>query len=172
MIKLICQQCGREFLTRKRSDRIVKFCDSTCYGLSKIGNPTWNKGIPCREETKNKLSEINKGKHSSPKTEFRKGQTSKEKNINWNGGIWTTVAGYKMLLRPKHHRSNCRGYVMEHILVAEKFYRRKLLDNEIVHHINGIKDDNRPENLVIMDAKDHKKMHSFLRERNSSGRFV
>lgn len=41
----------------------------------------------------------------------------------------------------------------------EEYLGRKLADNEIVHHINGNKKDNRIENLQVMDKLEHIKMH-------------
>lgn len=58
-----------------------------------------------------------------------------------------------------HHRANKDGYVYEHIAVAEEAFGRLLKDNEIVHHINGITTDNRPENLRIMSRGKHLNMH-------------
>lgn len=47
----------------------------------------------------------------------------------------------------------------EHILVAEKTIGRRLYADEVVHHINGIKTDNRPENLQVMTNSEHVKLH-------------
>ena len=48
----------------------------------------WNKGIPMTKEMKQKQSLLKKGKTlNTGKTHFKKGQTSKSKNVNWKGGI-------------------------------------------------------------------------------------
>lgn len=52
---------------------------------------------------------------------------------------------------------NKRRY--EHIVVVEKMIGRPLRADECIDHINGIRDDNRPENLRVMKKSDHAKMH-------------
>lgn len=52
-----------------------------------------------------------------------------------------------------------RRWLYEHRVVMESFLGRPLSSNESVHHINGIRNDNRLENLVVMNFQDHEKVH-------------
>lgn len=57
--------------------------------------------------------------------------------------------GYVVLLRKEHPNSNKLGRIREHILIMSEFLKRPLQKKETVHHKNGIKDDNRIENLEL-----------------------
>ena len=70
-------------------------------------------------------------------------------NVNWRGGRTLHKAGYVMIRRPEHPRARASAYVFEHILVMEAELGRFLVDGESVHHLNGVRDDNRPENLEL-----------------------
>ena len=68
------------------------------------------------------------------------------------------INGYEHVYQPKHHRATYSGMVYKHILVAESMLGRKLKPHEVIHHINGKRSDNRPENIMIMfDNVDHLK---------------
>ena len=67
--------------------------------------------------------------------------------------------GYVLLRIPGHHLADVRGYVYEHRLVAEQILRRPLRPGEIPHHRNGIKTDNRPENIEVTPSIAHHRLH-------------
>lgn len=106
----------------------------------KMGRP---KGSTLTEEHKRKIRETLKGEYRG------------EKNSRWNGGRIKNSNGYIFIVKREHPLSSKHGYVLEHRLVMEKKLGRYLTPEETIHHINGIRDDNREENLCLINGKNH-----------------
>lgn len=124
---------------------------------------------------------INKGwfeKGIHPKTEFKKGHKSwnKDKKLHynvWNKGTqqpkgknamhWqggkTKSNGYIYIYKPEHPFTTHHNYVRRSRLIAEKCLKRYLTETEIIHHIgekypmnsSKNKSDDRPENLYLFE---------------------
>ena len=103
------------------------------------------KGKKLSKETKEKISKAKKGKYKII-TEFG-GHKKQRKD------------GYISVYVPNHKRANKDGYIMEHILIMEQHIGRCLKDDEVVHHKNKIRNDNRIENLQLMTFKEHASFH-------------
>ena len=88
---------------------------------------------------------------------------------NFGGYISRTKEGYIRRFVPEHPNANSRGYVSEHRLVVEKHLGFILPKEFVVHHINGIKDDNRIENLAIMAFGAHSALHGKMGRNQPKG---
>ena len=91
------------------------------------------------------------------------------RNPDWKGGRYVEPGkGYVMIRQPDHPRARQNGYVLEHLLVAEQMLGRALLPGEEVHHLNRVRDDNRPENLEVHSShEEHFALHLPLRPRHA-----
>jgi hypothetical protein len=131
------------------------------------------KGFKHTEETKLKIGKWGKGrKHTPEELQKMSEALSGEKNPMygvhkygkeapyWKGGRKITDGGYVLIHKPEHQNCNNHGYVMEHRLIIEEVLNRYLTKEEIVHHINGIHDDNRIDNLMLFkNISEHIKHH-------------
>ena len=108
------------------------------------------KGAKASDEQRQKISSAKKGKIRKPS--------------KYGGYTKRRSDGYVSVFVPDHPRCNADGLVMEHRLVMEEHIGRYLAEDEVVHHINHNRSDNRLENLQLMTHKEHAALH--IRERN------
>ena len=77
----------------------------------------------------------------------------------WNIQKIVSKGEYNYAIVPEHPNRTKNNYVLEHRVVIENYIGRLLNENEVVHHINGDKKDNRIDNLIVLTAEEHAKLH-------------
>lgn len=119
----------------------------------------------CSDCGKQRWVRLVKGKPQSPLCQTCAAKLYKlagSKNCHWRGGKHKSLAGYIMIYVAHDdffYPMTCGGvYVKEHRLVMARHLGRCLHSWEIVHHKNGIKDDNRIENLQLVTDDRHKQI--------------
>lgn len=185
-ITKICPACNQSF--ESRADKPTIYCSSKCFGDFRINKRTTKTCPVCGNafysRNKNQVTCSNAcaatfrclAKHVNcdfcGKTILRSPSMISNHNFcshecyhnylssKYSGeGHWAwkdgkaLSNGYIMVLQEDGTRKG------EQRIVAEQVLRRKLLPDEVVHHINGNKLDNRPENLQVMNRTDHVNLH-------------
>lgn len=83
----------------------------------------------------------------------RPGMRAGKNNPAWKGGERSRNDGYVLVWTQEGER-------LKHRVVMEAVMGRRLEDNEIVHHIDGDKSNNNPDNLVVMTQSEHTSVHA------------
>jgi hypothetical protein len=84
------------------------------------------------------------------KSGFKKGNN----HPDWKGGKHKDSKGYNIILAPENPFSANDGYILEHRLIWFSIHPETPKD-WIIHHLNGIRDDNRIENLFACSRRRH-----------------
>jgi hypothetical protein len=104
------------------------------------------------------------------KSNYKKVYRFGPKAPRWKGGRYKTKENYVWVYSPDHPYKNSQGYVKEHRLVMEKHLGRYLERWEHIHHKNGVKDDNRIENIEIVTWDVHQSIHRLNNHIDTSDR--
>lgn len=96
-----------------------------------------------------------------------KGQVKGRRSANWQGGSRISK-GYRFLYKPNHPNSGSNGYIFEHRFVMSEYLGRPLKPEEVVHHKNSNRLDNRIQNLELcVNQSAHMKMEFKLDKPNT-----
>lgn len=74
--------------------------------------------------------------------------------------IMTRRGGYVRIYSPDSLMADRRGYVLEHREIAAQKLGRPLTSEEVVHHIDGVKTNNSPDNLLVTTQSAHARIHA------------
>lgn len=120
-------------------------------GKNSRGRYVWECLCDCGKTVFWQNSTLARGSQSCGCAKYREGLLviRGEGHPNWKGGRVVQKDGYVLLRRPTHPNVQKSGYVLEHVAVMADFLGRPIRPSEEVHHKNGIKDDNRIENLEL-----------------------
>jgi len=136
-----------------------KYCSHKCHNIFRRRSMIKKKCLVCEAEFTTAPSSLKRGRGKFCSKECFSISIKGENNYIWNGGK-TKHKGYILVAQSGHLYKNNRGYVREHRLVMEKHLGRYLQPEEVVHHINKNKTDNRIENLKLFPTnKEHMEFH-------------
>jgi hypothetical protein len=154
-----CQKCNRKYMcnTKEFKEKMSKIQKNRKHhsweGFQKK-HPTYLKYHS--QETKDKLRKMMTGRKNSHSTRIKisknHANVKGEKCHFWKGGRHIDKHGYVLVYKPHHPFCNNNKCVREHRLVMEKHIGRYLKPQEVVHHKNGIKGDNRIDNLQLFSS--------------------
>jgi hypothetical protein len=183
-VKLLCVVCGSEFLVPPCRANTAKTCSNKC-AISVRAKSRERKAVcvcvGCGKRFEVPKSHKDRRVYCSMDCKFkspdsirkRSERVTGDKNPMWKGGVTMHTRGYLYGYSPDHPYSS-NGYVFQHRLVVERWLREEAPDSEylvkhgvrlylspdfIVHHLDGIKDDNERGNLIITTTDVHVRIH-------------
>lgn len=178
-LHVVCRECGITYSTKGKGDlkrrfdagKPIQYCQrcaaKLCVSSMSLSRDEEKKlGIRLDPNTYKKIDgnvwvdkfcqfcgKFKPVRVSTLRVSLRKARTMKPGCTDCRlNGIMVTAQGYVYVSDKNHPAATTKGYVAQHRLVKERELGRYLYVGETVHHINGNRADNRPENLQLRDG--------------------
>jgi len=153
--KMKCNWCGKEIYKYPSQIKKHNFCSRKCLSdfSNKSINPTGYYELKDYTKMSAHLSELNRKLNPTKMTKEMRAKMRKARLGTGEGKTYTKYYG-------RH----------AHRVVAEQKLGRKLKKNEVVHHIDGNRRNNNPDNLMVFSSSaDHMRYHAQIRNFFESG---
>lgn len=162
MIELQCGTCGKPFQAYPSDER--RYCSRRCYEIGKRKNYQFQCALcgknmiltprECRSGGRHYCSKRCAARSVNPL-----GSQTGIFSRTWKGGNFISKEGYRMVLIP-----GLGKYTTEQKRIMEKRLGHPLQKDEVVHHLDGNKLNNDPENLIICTRSEHPTIHRRLKK--------
>jgi hypothetical protein len=139
-VEMTCEHCGKLYRAKESSANRRKFCSKACFGASKTARAYVDKTCPICKTVFHVRAARNR-KYCSVQCAAT-GNAAAKPTGDERGKGHITSQGYRAL--------SVKGkFTLEHKIIMERILGRQLFTYESVHHKNGDRADNRPENLEL-----------------------
>lgn len=151
-----CEECATEFYAKPNT--VSRFCSSECHNRHQRRSRVVLTCPVCAQDfSLGKATAAGRGESptcSRACDTLRRTTNAVGREHNGRPAV-RDHDGYIRVWQPDHPKAFRNGWVLEHRLVMEQVLGRFLETGEHVHHINGRKWDNRPENLAVLGHSEH-----------------